>query len=30
LFVRDFLELCVVVPRLFAMRIELNSHDFLV
>jgi hypothetical protein len=30
LFVQDFLELCVIVPRLLAMRIALNSHDFLV
>jgi small-conductance mechanosensitive channel len=30
LFVQDFLKLCVVVPRLHATRIALNSHDFLV
>jgi hypothetical protein len=30
LFLQDFLELCVIVPELLAMRIALNSHDFLV
>jgi hypothetical protein len=29
-FVHDFLELCVVVPRLLAMWIALNIRDFLV
>jgi hypothetical protein len=28
--VQDFLQLCVIVPQLLAMRIVLNSHDFLV
>jgi hypothetical protein len=28
--VYDFLKLCVVVPRLLAMWIALNCHDFLV
>jgi hypothetical protein len=30
LFMHDFLESCVVVPRLLATRIALNNHDFLV
>jgi hypothetical protein len=30
LFVHDFLELCVVVPRLLSMRIVLDNRDFLV
>jgi hypothetical protein len=28
--VQDFLKLCVVVPRLLATQIALNSHNFLV
>jgi hypothetical protein len=30
LFVHDFLDLCVIVPRLLATRIALDNRDFLV